>query len=68
MKENPADLKDAIKKGAAIYAFVLKNKEGKEETWFIDLKSTGEVGRGAAPAGGKPDGKSLLSSFTTHHR
>lgn len=48
-----ADRQDAIKKGAAIFAFTLKNS-GKEESWFIDLKETGTVGKGLAPEGKKP--------------
>lgn len=69
MIDNPADKKDAIKKGAAIFAFTLKNGAGKEESWFIDLKNEGSVGRGLAPAGQKPDGKSYneLSYRTNIH-
>lgn len=48
--------KDAIKKGNAIFAFTLKNKEGSTESWHIDLKEKGEVGKGDAPAGKKADG------------
>jgi hypothetical protein len=60
MQENPAEKKDAIKKAGAIFAFTLKNKGGAQESWFIDLKKEGSVGKGAAPAGGKADGKSIL--------
>ncbi|KAF2758714.1 sterol-binding-like protein, partial [Pseudovirgaria hyperparasitica] len=48
-----ADKKDAIKKANQIFAFTLKNSAGKTESWYLDLKETGEVGRGAAPAGKK---------------
>jgi putative sterol carrier protein len=40
---------DAIKKGNAIFAFNLKNASGVEESWYIDLKKTGTVGKGAPP-------------------
>ncbi|KAH0606854.1 uncharacterized protein H6S33_003688 [Morchella sextelata] len=46
--------KDAIKKGNAIFAFTLTNG-GAAESWYIDLKKTGAVGRGLAPEGAKPD-------------
>lgn len=55
MTSSPADQKDAIKKGQAIFAFTLKNNAGKEESWHIDLKNTGTVGKGEAPAGKKAD-------------
>ena len=58
--QDPAERKDAIKKGGAIFSFVLK-ADGKEESWYIDLKDKGEVGRGAAPEGGKADGKPLCT-------
>ena len=50
------DRQEAIKKGGAIFAFVLKNKAGKEESWHIDLKKEGKVGKGTAPAGEKATG------------
>lgn len=46
-----ADRKDAIKQGKGVYAFVLKNASGEEESWHIDLKETGTVATGV----GKPD-------------
>ncbi|KAH7080168.1 SCP2 sterol-binding domain-containing protein [Paraphoma chrysanthemicola] len=49
---NDADRKDAIKKGGAIFSFTLKN-DGKEDSWYIDLKESGTVGKGAAPEGKK---------------
>ena len=49
---SPADRKAAIKSGNGIFAFTLKNA-GKEESWHIDLKETGAVGRGVAPEGKK---------------
>jgi hypothetical protein len=35
----------------------LKNEQGQEEAWHIDLKETGKVGKGEAPAGKKADGQ-----------
>lgn len=51
-----AERKDAIKKGAGIYTITLKNKDGKEQSWYVDLKDKGKVFKGEAPAGGKADG------------
>jgi hypothetical protein len=56
MIDEPSEKKDAIKKAGAIFAFTLKNKQGKQESWYIDLKNDGSVGKGAAPASGKADG------------
>ncbi|KAF3907742.1 hypothetical protein AA313_de0209248 [Arthrobotrys entomopaga] len=53
--------KDAIKKGGAIFCFTLKNAAGESQSWFIDLKKTGEVGKGEAPEGAKPDITLLMS-------
>jgi hypothetical protein len=50
--------KDAIKQGNAVFAFTLKNKAGETESWNIDLKNKGEVGKGL---GDKPTGKCLCS-------
>ncbi|KAF2628897.1 sterol-binding-like protein [Macroventuria anomochaeta] len=52
LSASPADRKAAIKSGNGIFAFTLKNN-GKEESWHIDLKETGTVGRGVAPEGKK---------------
>ncbi|KAF2033146.1 sterol-binding-like protein [Setomelanomma holmii] len=52
LSASDADRKDAIKKGGAIFSFQLKNA-GKEESWYIDLKESGTVGKGAAPEGKK---------------
>jgi len=35
-----------VKKGNAIFAFTLKNKEGQTGSWYIDLKEKGEVAKG----------------------
>ena len=41
-----------------MFSFALKNKAGDIETWHIDLKKEGKVGKGEAPEGMKTDGKS----------
>ncbi|KAF4302362.1 putative lipid transfer protein [Botryosphaeria dothidea] len=56
-----ADRKDAVKKGGAVFAFTIKNQAGETDSWYIDLKKTGTVGKGAAPEGGKADVTLLLS-------
>nr|POE66126.1 fatty acid-binding protein [Quercus suber] len=56
-----AEKKDAVKKGGAIFAFQLKNSSGQEKAWYIDLKETGTVGQGAAPAGKKAGITMILS-------
>lgn len=56
-----AERKDAIKKGGAIFAFILKNDQGETKDWFIDLKESGKVGKGNAPEGKKANGKHFWS-------
>ena len=51
----PAAKSDALKKGKAIFAFTLTNKAKETESWYLDLKTTGTVGKGLAPEGAKPD-------------
>ncbi|EHL00313.1 Sterol carrier protein, SCP [Glarea lozoyensis ATCC 20868] len=46
LQSSDAERKDAIKQGNAVFAFTLKNKEGATESWHIDLKEKGEVGKG----------------------
>ncbi len=46
-----------MKKGNAVFAFTLKNKEGQTDSWYIDLKEKGEVAKGEAPSGKKADGQ-----------
>lgn len=53
LNSSDAERKEAISQGDAIFAFKLKNSAGKEGAWHIDLKSTGAVGKGEAPAGKK---------------
>ncbi|KAL8963199.1 MAG: hypothetical protein Q9193_000511, partial [Seirophora villosa] len=64
LKSDDGERKDAVKKGNAIFAFTLKNKEGQEESWHIDLKDKGCVGRGPAPEGKKADGEISCPSIT----
>ena len=51
-----SERKDAIKKGGAIFAFTLKNDKNETADWHIDLKETGQVGKGTAPDGKKATG------------
>ena len=55
LRADEAERKTAIKQGDAVFSFVLKNTSGNTESWYIDLKREGKVGRGEAPAGTKPD-------------
>lgn len=48
-----SERKDAIKQGNGVFAFTLKNKSGESESWHVDLKETGRVGKGV----GKPTGE-----------
>lgn len=57
LNASDADRQEAIKRGGAIFAFTLKNAAGKQESWFIDLKKEGKVGKGTAPEGEKATGK-----------
>lgn len=60
LQADAAERKDAVDKAKAIVAFNLKNEKGEEASWYLDLKNKGEVGQGAAPAGGKADGEWTL--------
>ncbi|KAJ5998394.1 hypothetical protein N7451_006204 [Penicillium sp. IBT 35674x] len=55
LQGDEAGRKEAINGAKAIVAFNIKNKDGKEEIWHLDLKNKGEVGQGSAPAGAKAD-------------
>jgi len=58
LSSSDAERKEAIQKGKAVFGFTLKNKEGEEDTWYIDLKDTGKVSKEAPK---KADGmKSLV--------
>jgi putative sterol carrier protein len=58
---NEADRADAIKKGNCVFGFTLKNDAGETESWHIDLKHKGAVGKGVAPEGGKADVTLILA-------
>jgi hypothetical protein len=58
LSSSDAERKEAIQKGKAVFGFTLKNKEGKEESWYIDLKDTGKVSKEAPK---KADGRPALS-------
>ncbi|KAK9235934.1 SCP2 sterol-binding domain-containing protein [Lipomyces kononenkoae] len=58
IKDSLSDEKErnsAIKKGGAIFAFSLTNSKNETDTWYIDLKSSGTVGKGLGPDGKKAD-------------
>ena len=59
LANNQAEVKDAIKKGNGIFAFTIKGNSGEEDSWHVDLKETGRVGKGL---GNKPNG--MLLSFS----
>ena len=63
LNSNEADKKDAIKQGKAVFAFTLKNPGGDTESWYIDLKETGTVGKGPAPEGKKADGMCDMTNY-----
>jgi hypothetical protein len=54
LTSSKAEQDAAIQQGSAIFAFTLKNKAGETDSWHIDLKNKGEVGRGL---GEKPTGQ-----------
>jgi len=51
--DNEAKKKETIKKVKAIFEFNIKNNEGKEQIWTLDLKKDGTVQTGKGSA--KPD-------------
>lgn len=51
---------EAIKGAKAVFAFTLTNEGGETESWYLDLKDQGVVGKGDAPEGGKADGETHL--------
>ncbi|PYH70653.1 SCP2 sterol-binding domain-containing protein [Aspergillus vadensis CBS 113365] len=55
LQADAAERKEAINKAKAVVAFNIKNDKGQEESWYLDLKDKGVVGKGAAPEGGKAD-------------
>ncbi|CAN8105988.1 unnamed protein product [Discula destructiva] len=52
LNSSEADKKQAMDMGKGIYAFTLKNAAGETDSWHIDLKKEGKVGKGV---GEKPD-------------
>lgn len=60
LSASEADKKEALNLGKAIFAFTLTNDKGQTESWYLDLKKTGKVGKGPAPPGGKADGAFLF--------
>ncbi|KAJ4396690.1 hypothetical protein N0V93_000911 [Gnomoniopsis smithogilvyi] len=52
LQSSEADKKQAMDMGKGIYAFTLKNAAGETDSWHIDLKNEGKVGKGV---GEKPD-------------
>ncbi|KAL2432438.1 hypothetical protein ABEF95_010877 [Exophiala dermatitidis] len=61
LNSSDAERQAAIKQGGAVFAFKLTNDKGQEETWHLDLKESGKVGKGEAPQGKKADVTLLLS-------
>ncbi|MCJ1415506.1 hypothetical protein MMC32_001838 [Xylographa parallela] len=55
LQSDDAERKSAVKAAQAIFVFVLKNTQGETESWYLDLKDKGEVGKGEAPEGSKAD-------------
>lgn len=47
--------KKLIRQTGAIIVFNLKSREGKVESWYLDLKKEGSVGKGAKPSAGPAD-------------
>lgn len=56
-----ADKKQAMDMGKGVYAFTLKNTAGETDSWHIDLKNKGAVGKGL---GDKPDGRYMPCHLT----
>ncbi len=54
LSSSDAERNEAIQKGKAVFGFTLKNKDGKENSWYIDLKDTGKVSKDAPK---KADGR-----------
>ncbi|OJJ41980.1 hypothetical protein ASPZODRAFT_137598 [Penicilliopsis zonata CBS 506.65] len=61
LQADEAERKDTVNKAKAVVAFTLTNADGKQESWYLDLKDKGVVSKGAAPEGGKADVTLILS-------
>ena len=57
---DPNEQKTAIKQGGAIFAFTIKSGN-TTDSWHIDLKNSGTVGKGTAPEGQKANVTLVLS-------
>ncbi|RAL07411.1 SCP2 sterol-binding domain-containing protein [Aspergillus homomorphus CBS 101889] len=55
LQSDAGERKEAIDKAKAVVSFNIKNSKGEEESWHLDLKDKGVVGKGPAPQGSKPD-------------
>jgi len=53
LSSSEANKKKYLQQANMVVQFNIKNKAGKTATWYLDAKSKGEAGKGAAP--GKPD-------------
>ncbi|KFY35870.1 hypothetical protein V494_05522 [Pseudogymnoascus sp. VKM F-4513 (FW-928)] len=60
LNSSEVERSNAIKQGNAIFAFVLTNITGETDSWHIDLKETGKVGKGL---GNDPTAIFLLSEI-----
>ncbi|KAL1960181.1 hypothetical protein VTO42DRAFT_8724 [Malbranchea cinnamomea] len=61
LQADPAERENAVKTAQAVFAFTLTNDKGETESWYLDFKDKGVVGKGTAPQGGKADVTLLLS-------
>ncbi|WEW60689.1 hypothetical protein PRK78_006176 [Emydomyces testavorans] len=61
LQSDKTEREKAIKDAKAIFTFTLTNEGGETESWYLDFKDKGVVGKGAAPEGGKADVTLLLS-------
>ncbi|KAI5299378.1 hypothetical protein KEM55_002218 [Ascosphaera atra] len=53
--------KDAVKQAKAVFVFTITNDKGETESWWLDLKKEGAVGKGASSPAGKADVTLLMS-------
>jgi len=58
-----SDRKAEINKAKTVFELSIKNKEGKEQSWLIDLKKEGKIVKGK-PEGAKPDVTLILDDET----
>ena len=61
LQADAAERADAVKAAQAIFAFTLTNEKGETESWYLDFKNKGVVGKGTAPEGGKADGEHFFA-------